>query len=295
MTLTAPATLGGELTGPGQAQLGELLLGAGTPYVIERVAGAGLPDVRDADTLRAIADGAQQDDDYLGARTIELQLSVRDTPEVGLGQALDVLGLQMGRLRGVLTQLAWWPRGSGAARYVLGKPRRLAYDAEGWRRDGLQRGVRLQVVCGDPRWYALAQQTAEVGLPTITGGREYPRTYPLAYGGGGTGLVTATNAGNAESYPVTTINGPILAPIIRNTTTGQQIALSSSLAEGQFLVLDHQARTVLLGGTASRYGELLGTPQWWPLVPGPNALTLNAAQGNGAFAAVTWRSAYLTA
>jgi hypothetical protein len=58
------------------------------------------------------------------------------------------------------------------------------------------------------------------------------------------------------------------------------------------LVLDSASRTVLLGGTSSRYVWLTSLSRWFTLQPGANALRFDGASGAGS-CAVSFRSAWI--
>lgn len=131
-------------------------------------------------------------------------------------------------------------------------------------------------------------------MPASDGGRTYPRVYPLSYGANTGTSQLVSNSGNVDTWPVTTIDGPITNPRLENVTTGQTLSLSIEVADGAFLEVDHSQRTVKLNGTASRYASLLSPVQWWPLVPGINAIRLGAdTSGAGAQALVSWSDANL--
>lgn len=150
--------------------------------------------------------------------------------------------------------------------------------------DGFQDALRfsVSVVATDPFRYSVAETVATTGISTPDeSGRTYPRVYPLVYNpvsGSDTGNlgVTVNNAGNANSYPVTILEGPLNAGgwQIANDTTGQRLTFNVSLAAGQTLEIDHANHSLMFNGfpyVARAEGE------WWPLVPGDNFVRLTSS------------------
>jgi hypothetical protein len=124
-------------------------------------------------------------------------------------------------------------------------------------------------------------QTAVLRPTTVTSGRTYAKTYPWAYTPSSAGsTVTATSSGNVSTPPVLRLYGGFTEPIVANLTTGQVIELDGvSLAAGQYLEIDVDARTVRLNGdpSLSYYNKInFGTTSWWELQPGANLITMSA-------------------
>lgn len=133
-----------------------------------------------------------------------------------------------------------------------------------------------------------------------TSGRAYSlipsRVYP-ASAALGTGVVV--NAGNADSYPLLRLYGPMTEPIITNDTQGKSLAfVGVTLTAGEFLEIDTRAKTIYLNGdtSASRYSKLsFPASSWFTLSPGENELRLHPATYTTAVTLieVTWRDAWL--
>lgn len=154
---------------------------------------------------------------------------------------------------------------------------------------------QIQLAAPDPLRYATTAQTASCGLATTTGGLAFPLVFPLDFGpGAGGGTMTLVNDGNTATWSVLTITGPAPDPVIIDTDTGERLALSGLTVDaGQTLVLDTDARTVLLAGVASRRGALTADSTWFPLRPGMNRLAFQASSYDaGANLAAAWRSAW---
>lgn len=109
-----------------------------------------------------------------------------------------------------------------------------------------------------------------------SGGRFYPRTYPLTYTvttSGSENSFTLVNAGTANAYGVFTIHGPLVKGGWRlvNDTTGEYIRFDVALSASDVLTIDFANRVALLNGyavTASISGD------FWPVVPGANVIRL---------------------
>lgn len=282
---------------PGKGDLDGLELGgADTPYVLERLIAFGLSGLRTSTTPRPRADGSTGGPDYLGSRDVNGVVSIRDGISGGdLAAAADDLVAKFRPLRSGTIPFRYWRRGDDAPRRINVKPRRLGIEVDGyWWAHGLAQGVPFSLEALDPRWYADVVTSATLTLPTATTGRTYPRTYPLAYGGGSSGSLIVDNVGNAPTYPVVTIRGPVTNPGLVNATTGETIEFAIVLGAGEELVVDMQERTVLLGGTASRYSTISGTPSFWALEPGENDVRFTAdAYDAAAEAEIVFRSAWL--
>jgi hypothetical protein len=150
----------------------------------------------------------------------------------------------------------------------------------------LPEGIRFVVplVATDPFRYSINDATISIGISTPDeSGRVYPRTYPLEYlgvvGGGGNLGENFQNVGNANSYPVSVINGPLSAGgwQLINETTGQRLTFNVSLTETQFLEIDHGSHTLKMNGypyIAPAEGD------WWPLIPGNNFIRLTSSDFN---------------
>ncbi|MCG7528923.1 phage tail family protein, partial [Streptomyces sp. OfavH-34-F] len=124
-------------------------------------------------------------------------------------------------------------------------------------------------------------------------------SWPLDFGSpGSTGRMTAANTGNADTHPVIEFRGPVTAPSLTNTTTGDVLEYDLPLAAGDRLVVDTHAGTVTLNGTASRLhtASARSVPeQTFTLAPGTTPLMFRAAPGStdpAASVVVRYRAAY---
>jgi Phage tail protein len=132
--------------------------------------------------------------------------------------------------------------------------------------------VTLLFAGTDPRWYGPTQQLS-VKPPASVGGFTWPLKWPLKWGGGGyTGALSVTNAGNIETRPILTVEGPCVNPSIQNATApgGPTLTFNLTLNAGEKLVIDTDMHTATLyssGSTAgsTRTGDLVAGSKWWTL------------------------------
>ncbi|MGW4803009.1 phage distal tail protein [Kitasatospora sp. NPDC004272] len=155
----------------------------------------------------------------------------------------------------------------------------------------------LMLTAADPRRYSTTLQQVSAGLPVSTGGLTLPITVPITITAGSTsGALTLTNAGLIGTRPVYTLTGPAPTPtVLTQYQDGRSDALlySDSLAAGDTLVIDVDARTVTLNGTVSRRRYLSGT---WPEIPPGQSVQVSwtaAAYDPAAVLTATCRSAWM--
>jgi hypothetical protein len=144
-----------------------------------------------------------------------------------------------------------------------------------------QKQFQIALVAADPRIYSDATHLKTVALfdgDDSLSGRGYDAVYDKDYGPSIiNGQALVENVGTADTYPVITVNGPIVNPVLFNFTTGQAIHITYTLEAGESLVIDLLNRTVKLNGTASRYGAVdFAETSWWALVPGINDIRFSA-------------------
>lgn len=155
----------------------------------------------------------------------------------------------------------------------------------------------------DPRKYSQTLIVSpDTSLVQASGGRTYPRTYPLTYGDVGdtsgpqTGIILATNVGTYNTGAVIRINGPVASPTIEHLELGVVLMFNTSVGSNEYLEIDLFDRTVLLNGETNRRWTMDVRSDWFMLQPGVNSLRFNGeAFGSGASPSmnVTYRSAWI--
>lgn len=153
----------------------------------------------------------------------------------------------------------------------------------------------LTMTAPDPLRYSHGLNTAACPLPSSSGGLAFPLSFPLDFGAGSSGgRLLLQNQGTVPTWPVWRISGPCVEPVIANTATGEELAFGLALQDGEFLVIDTDARSVLLQGTASRRSSLLPGSDWFALRPGTTPVLFRARDYDPvARLSAEWRDAWL--
>lgn len=167
----------------------------------------------------------------------------------------------------------------------------------------------LQLSAPDPRKYDGAEQTTQTGLSTDGAGLDFAAGggagLDFTAGGGAgldfgpqasTGRATVTNTGTANTAPRLTLLGPLIAPVTISRPDNQaRLSYLDHLGDGEQIVIDIAARTVLRGTTAVRHRTIVSD---WDALTVPPHSTVDYALGHGwgpnptARLQVAWRSAW---
>lgn len=277
-----------------------LLMGGDTVYGFIEVEGlADQPEVRSSDRTRLRRHGLLPGDDYLGGRSVVLSLEVFGADDAAFQANLDALkaALVPGNAEAALSFKVPGVAGGGV-RIMNVRPRKMALPIETRFLYRLPK-VAVEFFATDPRLYDIVQQNPSTGLNLSVIGRPSGNfSWNLSWGGPSTSnIVQATNAGTFVTPCVIKIDGPVTNPQVENVTAGKFIKLSADgglvLASGEFVEIDTDARTILLGGTASRYSKLSSDSSWFDLAPGANELRFIGTTAGAPLMTVTWRSAWL--
>lgn len=137
----------------------------------------------------------------------------------------------------------------------------------------------VQLTSPDPRRYEEEWQTLTTGLPQNSttgidfatgGGLDFVTTGGLDFGpAGANGIITLDNIdGTAPTSPELTLTGPLTTPTL--SVAGGSIRYNTSLASGEYLVINPEDPSALLGGTASR-GYLVSPANWSAFVIQPGS------------------------
>lgn len=133
----------------------------------------------------------------------------------------------------------------------------------------------VEVTCEDARRLGAALSST-TQLPSSTGGLAWPLTWPLTWTGTQvTGECTLTNPGNAVGPLSLRINGPVSGPMVTCAGSSMIFRYAGSVAAGDWLDVDMEARTVLYNGQASR-ASLVTSRGWFGFPPGDMTVGFNA-------------------
>jgi len=144
------------------------------------------------------------------------------------------------------------------------------------------RDFTINLLAVDPRIYSQEELTKTVYIPSAEGGRIYPKSYPKTYGtiqvGG---KIVCTNDGNFSVLPIIKMFGPLSNPKIRNNNDdAKEILVNMEVADGDYLEIDFEEKTIMLNGTTSRYNYLDNDSKWWEIKTGNNEIEFRDGLGN---------------
>jgi hypothetical protein len=288
MPYTPGAVLGGLSVTLGGVGLGSVD-SSGVAWHLQSLEGWDSPEVRSEFTERESDHGAWASPVYLGSRPITLGGIIVAPSQPLLEQAMDQLRAEAGLTDTVLT--VWESEPKQAVVRRSGKLL-LQYVTES------KATFSVMVTAADPRRYGTTLETGTTGLPATTGGLAFPVTFPLTFSASTvSGRISAQNLGNFETRPVLTIAGPVAAPIVSGLYedgTVRQLIYSQTLQSGEQLVIDTDARTVMLGGVSRR--RFLSVPQGWPTIPAASTVAYqfqSSTYNATATLTATWRSAWM--
>ncbi|MEU0940485.1 hypothetical protein [Embleya sp. NPDC005971] len=155
----------------------------------------------------------------------------------------------------------------------------------------------VPLVAQDPRRYGAVVGPLTTHLPSTSGGLSLPAAPPWTIGATVVqGSVRVSNAGTIASRPTLRIDGPVQHPQVVVLDSGggiRTLTYNATLAAGEWLVIDTDAHSVLIGGTVSRRGLVSGD---WPEIPALSWADVQfraAAYDAGALLTVSYRSAWM--
>lgn len=273
---------------------GGLTIGPGTNYEVKAISGlTDMPSLRVGDVTRARKHGLHPGDDFASGRSITIVLDIAKDDSNTISDLVDAYldAFTYGDSETALTFTIPGVAG-GATGRVLARCRRRSIPVNLPYQYGIAEAV-VELVATDPRIYTNGLNTDTVDLENAAGGVSFPLTFPFTFGSSSTGSIQAVNSGNFPAPVVLTIDGPITNPSVLNNTTGEELAFTITLASGESLVIDTEARTVLLNGTASRYSTLSTDSVWFDLQPGTTELKLTGSTAGSPLLTAEWRSAWL--
>lgn len=266
-------------------------------YLLQSVSGLDSRELRDV-----VLDRPDRDGDYLGGVRQAGVVLVVELWIVGQDKA-DVREREAALRAALAPSSRTWP-----ARIVgrLGDPENLTAEVRTSSplraANVVGNGVRLQpaafaIRSADAVLYGATEHVAEVLPVEETEGFSFPFTFPLSFEGSVAAGTAVVSAGDASTFPVIRLHGPMTNVRIENLTTDQVLTFPGSIDAGTFLEVVSATRTITLGGDPAegRYGDLdRSASSWWPLAPGTNLIRLRASTWAGtARAELTWRDAYL--
>lgn len=279
-----------------QIEFRETLIGEGSPFALVRAEGLlDLPMLQTADRLRLRRHGLSPGDDFAASRSIVLQIEVNAETSSELNSTMSTLleitrpGLAESPMTLQIPGLA-----GGEKRRVNVRPRRRQVPIGLDFFYGLPI-VTIEFVATDPRIYDSTPWQVSTALPSGGGGLYFPAVPPLTFSATSeTGDVNAENEGTFPVAPVLRIDGPVVNPSVTHLEKGATLDFTISIADGDYLIVDAESRSVLLNGTSNRYSTLTSDSTWWELDPGDNTVRFRSdANTEDAVLTAYYRSAWL--
>jgi len=268
--------------------------GGSSVYQITNVEGLeALPGIRNQDDNRGYFDGMFSGRDFLGGRTIVINMITLSGNGNSAQGNFNLLQAAINPQQSGTTPLQFQLSPVDNLQFVNARVRARATSLDPNYTYGYITS-QLTFFCPDPNIYDNTIQTGTMSVSTPLG-RTYNRTYNLTYGGGSqTQTLNVTNQGWATTYPQITIKGPIINPVIGNLTTSQALNFNYTMGASDTFVIDLLNRTVLLNGAPAR-NLLFGTSAWFAAPPGTSQYYFS---GLGSAVGVTnatvqWNNAYI--
>lgn len=151
----------------------------------------------------------------------------------------------------------------------------------------------IGLVAPDPRKYAVTQKVVSATVAAASTGFTLPAVFPLTIPAGqppGSG-VTVTNAGDFETRPVISVQGPVTGPALVNTATGQSVSFSTlTLSPSDVLTVDFFNQQSFLNNV---YRPADPVSVWWNLAPGTTVIALQATTNPGATISCVFADAFI--
>lgn len=162
----------------------------------------------------------------------------------------------------------------------------------------------MQLRQADPVSYSQTSQQQSTGAPSFSvTGFPFPAVWPVPWAltSTGAGSISATNAGNAPTWPLITIQGPAIGPVIQNQAQGKSIYFDTlNLGASDILIVDTnpQTRSALVAGV-SKLGSLrYSDSDFFTISASATESIAFYALGGGTTGAtlmtVSWRDGYIT-
>ena len=143
--------------------------------------------------------------------------------------------------------------------------------------------VIVDLQAPDPCWFDAEATT--LPLAGLTGGAAFPIVFPCSFAVMGS-TMAVQNEGDIAAPIRIEIPGPCLNPVVENLSTGEQIALTLDVLEGQTILIDTAYGNLLCrlqasNGTQTNAMQYLSSDStFWQLQPGENIVTFSTPSGS---------------
>lgn len=243
---------------------------AGSKRVVTRAEGLqGSPPIREVQTVKGQQSGAYIRSKYLSARSITLECEIVSSTIEDAFDEFDTVAKALMSSVSTAGTLKWTRDTAGQSMQVDCQLAALSplvlTNSGGWVQ------YKIDLVCGDPRVY---DQSLTTGTGTTI-------TVPAT---GGT--CSYTNSGSMSTPPKIRIYGGITAPVVRKGTVaspvGAGLTFSGTVASGDYLEVDVQARTVRTNGSTNSLSLLSASlSDWFELPTGTGTVCMTGSAISG--------------
>lgn len=248
----------------------------GTPasgYVFKSFAGFMSPEVRQTIENYGGADGTVASPQYYGKRVFRINGEIWGTSLADYEEKR--IALTNAFVKGLETVTFTSKAGSVYTSdvYISGEVE-SAYEAG----SAIISSYRIELYSSFPFIKGALHETV-IGVYT-GGGMAIPTAIPMSIAEGGQGATIISNTGNYTAYPVITMNGALINPVITNITNGQSVSYSGTIASGSSVIIDTYNKTAVTNNGTNIRANISGFPT---IEKGDNIFTLTD-QGNSSVA-----------
>lgn len=142
-------------------------------------------------------------------------------------------------------------------------------------------GGQWQLDLRAPDYFFLAQSAVTYTITRASaGGAIIPAVIPILLAGGAGGTVSIVNNGDAESYPIIYLNGPLTNPLIQSNALGRYIQMNMTLTSTDQVVIDMKNKTAILNGVQSVNQNISSGSNFWWIKAGTNIITFQSDSVN---------------
>lgn len=235
---------------------------------------AGLPEINFVTQRTYKQDGVTEQAFYLQPRTLQLSMTAQGCSRQEFFQLrnrlIDIARPNRGGSPGYVTYT--FARQDGTRRAIRGRmtsPRFPLSDSSDW--DEYTFNEVLDLTCFDPTWFDPAEVAATVESAVATE-LVFPITFPITFGDESIYQQAVIQyTGNWYAYPIITIEGPCDNWQVEHQELGLFIIYTLSVADGETLTLNLQARTLTDSNGNDLWGGLapLSEIQQFRIEPDP--------------------------
>ncbi len=176
----------------------------------------------------------------------------------------------------------------------------VAYDEVSTDREVFTAKRVLRFWCPEPFWYDPTQVSEAWAMP-VSSGLSIPLSIPMSFAAAAlVGSIYVTNAGDVDTWPVITVDGPSDNPTITNVTTGKIMAITQLMDASDYITIDMDAGTIYFWDNSAGTNTLImagmsAASEFWPLVKGNNEISILVANPAGGSVTVSYYNRYLGA